>query len=310
MAILGIKNPAMNESLLGALPDKRELLKSARSPKIVFVGGSNLSFGLDSRRISKEFQMAVVNMGIHANIGLKYMMNDVLPYVKKNDIVVMVPEYSHFYLSQYYGDVELVSILFDIVPQDMQSITIQQWQKLAPHVIKYAALKIKQIPRIIISTFIPKSKTIDIYDRHSFNEFGDVYIHWDKANEIVRCTEKSSGEERVNAFVISEIKEFKHYLEINGAELIILPPVYQACSFNNQQYIISKIETLLSDAKLAYLVPPLRYRFSDSLFYNTPSHLNKRGVDLRTTYVIEDLRIGIREHQSVMASSHKTIAFQ
>jgi hypothetical protein len=295
MAFFWIQNPAVNESLLGALPDKHALLKNAQSPKIVFVGGSNLSFGLDSRRISEEFQMPVVNMGIHGGIGLRYMMNDVLPYVKKNDVIILVPEYDQFYSQVYYGNVELVSILFDIFPQGKQFISIRQWQILAPYVFKYSGTKIKTIPMILISKFMPKSKIIGIYDRHSFNNFGDAYIHWDKASEIVSCSGKCSGKETVNAFAFSEIKEFKNHLQKSGAELIILPPVYQECSFNNQQYIINKIETHLKENKLAYLTPPLRYRFADNLIYNTTYHLNKQGVDLRTDRVIEDLRMRIRK---------------
>ncbi len=295
VALFWIKNPDVNESLMGALPDKHKLLKNAQSPKIVFVGGSNLSFGLDSSRISDEFQMPVVNMGIMSSIGLRYMMNDVLPYIKKNDVVVLVSEYSEFYSPEYYGEIGLVAILFDIFPQGKQFISIQQWQKLAPYVFKYSAIKIKNIPLSLVNKFMPKSTTIGIYDRQSFNNFGDAYIHWDKPSKIVSCDKKGSGEETVNAFVFSEIKEFKNHLQKKDAELIMLPPVYQECSFNNQQYIINQIETQLKENNLAYLTAPLRYRFADFLFYNTPYHLNKQGVDLRTDRVIEDLRMRIRK---------------
>lgn len=293
MALFWIKNPSVSESLLGALPDKHMSLKNAQSPKIVFVGGSNLSFGLDSRRISEEFQMPVVNMGIHAGIGLRYMMNDVLPYVKKNDVIVLVPEYVFFYSPFYYGNIELISILFDIFPEGKQFISIQQWQALTSYVLKYAATKIKNIPNNLINKFKHKSTTIGVYDKHSFNNFGDAYIHWNKASEIVSCSGKCSGKETVNAFVLSDIKEFKNNLHKKGAELIILPPAYQECSFNNEQYIINQIETQLKESNLAYLTPPSRYRFADNFIFNTPYHLNKKGVDLRTAKVIEDLRMRI-----------------
>lgn len=293
MVLFWLEHPVANESLLGALPGKHALLKNAQSPKIVFVGGSNLSFGLDSMRISEEFQMPVVNMGIHAGIGLRYMMDDVLPYVKKNDVIVLVPEYSLFYAPGYYGGIELVSILFDIFPQGRLFISIQQWQKLAPYVLIYAGTKIKNIPSLIINKFKPKPKIIGIYDRRSFNSFGDAYIHWDKPSEIVSCAPKASGKETVNAFVFSEIKEFKNNLQKIDAKLIILPPVYQECSFNNQQYIIKQVETKLNENALAYLSPPLRYSFADNFIYDTYYHLNKQGIDLRTTRVIEDLKMRI-----------------
>lgn len=290
-----IKNPYVEEDLLWALPYKHTLLKNTQSPKIVFVGGSNLSFGLDSRRISEAFEMPVVNMGIHGGIGLRYMMNDVLPYVKKDDVVVLVPEYKQFYTSLYYGNNALVSILFDIFPQGIQFISIKHWYKLAPHVIRSATTRIVNIPNGLINRLKPGSTPIGDYDRHSFNNFGDTYTHWHKKNKIVSCSKKCSGEETVDEFVLSEIKEFRSHLQRNGAELIVLPPIYQECSFNNQQYIIKKIETQLKGNKISYLTDPLRYKFADCLFYDSIHHLNKRGVDLRTTRVIEDLRMRIRK---------------
>ena len=233
-------------------------------------------------------------MGIDAGIGLQYMMNDVLPYIKKNDIIVLVPEYEHFYKPTYYGETSLVSILFDVFPQGKQFISVQQWLNLLPYVFIYSATKIKLIPRIFIKRQMAKSTIVGIYDRYSFNNFGDAYIHWDKASEIVNCGEKSSGKETVNPFAIGGIKEFKNNLQKKGAKLIMLPPVYQECTFNNKQYVVSKIQSQLKDNKLEYLTPPLRYMFADNLFYNSVNYLNKQGVDLRTARVIEDLTVRLR----------------
>lgn len=293
MSLFLITNPLANENVVGALPDKHKLLKNSKSPKIVFVGGSNLSFGLDSARIAEEFQMAVVNMGMDAGLGLRYMMNDLMPFVNKHDVVILVPEYEQFYTQVYYGNMELIPILFDIFPPGRQYISIEQWLRLAPYVFKYAGAKIKKIPSILANKYKPKPTTIGILDRNSFNNFGDTYIHWNKSGEIVNCQEKCSGGEEVNKFVLLEIKEFKRYLQDKGAELLILPPVLQECSFNNQQFIINKIETQLRENKLAYLSPPFRYSFADNFIYNTVYHLNKQGVDLRTARVIEDLRMRI-----------------
>lgn len=295
MSLFWIKNQSINESTLGSLPDKHMLLENAKSPKIIFVGGSNLPYSLDSSRISEEFQMPVVNMGINAGIGLRYMMYDTLPFVKKNDVVVLIPEYEHFYSSVYYGNMDLVPILFDIFPQGKQFISIQQWQKLAPYVFKYAAKKIVNIPRNLINKYEPKSTIIGDDERRSFNNFGDVNTHWGKESKIVGCSKKSAGQEKVNEFVLSDIKKLKNNLQKRGAYLVLLPPAYQECSFNNQQYIINKIETKLKETELAYLTAPLLSRFSDNLFYDSTYHLTKQGVDLRTTRVIEDLRKQIRK---------------
>jgi hypothetical protein len=67
------------ESALAVLPNKHRMLRETSSPRIIFLGGSNLCFGLDSRRIADTFDMPVVNLGLHAGIGLKFMMEDLKP---------------------------------------------------------------------------------------------------------------------------------------------------------------------------------------------------------------------------------------
>jgi len=73
---------------ISAILDKDRLLRDTPSPKIVFVGASNLAFGLDSERVQSAMRLPVVNLGLHGGVGLKYMLDSTRPYVKKGDIVV------------------------------------------------------------------------------------------------------------------------------------------------------------------------------------------------------------------------------
>ena len=136
-------NPSAVNSLLGALTDKHQLLKQTPSPKIIFIGGSNLSFGLDSKKIQDRFNMPVINASIHASIGLKYYLNDLKPFIKEGDIIVVAPEYSQFYTDSFYGNIELVSILFDVFPEGRKYIDLGQWRRLLGFIPNYAATKIK-----------------------------------------------------------------------------------------------------------------------------------------------------------------------
>lgn len=78
--------------------------RHALPPRIIFVGGSNLAFGLDSQRIKDSLNINVINYGLHAGIGLKYMVDDISTYARKGDIIVFAPEYSHFYSGLAYGE--------------------------------------------------------------------------------------------------------------------------------------------------------------------------------------------------------------
>ena len=64
--------PMEQDGYLQAYNKKCQLLEDTPSPRIIFVGGSNLAFGLDSQRIKDSLNINVINYGLHAGIGLKY----------------------------------------------------------------------------------------------------------------------------------------------------------------------------------------------------------------------------------------------
>src|SRR5258708_4132609 len=72
--------PALRDpnDYLGASAEKEKRENSISRPKIILVGGSNLAFGINSEIIEKEFKMPVVNMGLHAGLGLEFTLNEAI----------------------------------------------------------------------------------------------------------------------------------------------------------------------------------------------------------------------------------------
>ena len=273
---------------MAALVDKHTLLQKTKSEKIIFIGGSNLSFGLDSKRISNAFNKPVINMGVHAGMGLEYIVNDVKQYINKGDIVVLMPEYENFYTDNFYGEMELVSVVFDIDPAGKKLLNAKQWQHLFKYIPTYAAKKIKNyIPYICHKP--QASGSIDIYDKRSFNEFGDAYLHWSLSDQPYAKAKANTGSEKLNLEVVPFILTFKEEVKSKGAELILLPPVIEEQSYNNQAVMIMTVDEELKRNALGFSSSTLRYRFPDTYFFNSYYHPNKKGVDLRTKLVIEDL---------------------
>ncbi|MCE6990944.1 hypothetical protein [Dyadobacter sp. CY323] len=282
-SLFGIPNIAAQHSLLGALPDKHKMLMEAGSPKIVFVGGSNLSFGLESKKIHERFKRPVVNTGLHAGIGLRYFATDVLPYIQDGDIVVLCPEYQHFYTDLFYGDMELVSVLFDIFQDGRKHLSFEQWYNLIDLVPRYAISKLKFQTR-------NENNATDVYSRKSFNTFGDAYLHWSRQRTKIEHAIPCTGKEVVNPKSIAFIREFSQSVKSKGASLCVLPPVYAATSFNNQRIMIKSIEQEMNAYGVAFITDPVRYKLADTLFFNTNYHLTKKGVDMRTKMVMDDLQ--------------------
>ena len=284
--VLFVPDNTVKSSLLGAYPFKHELLKKIKTKKIILLGGSNLSFGIDSRQIEKALKKPVINMGIHAGVGLEFMINDIIPYVKEGDTLIVVPEYEHFYTDNFYGEMELISVLFDIEPDSKKLINREQWKHLFKYLPSYAAKKLKNY----VSSFLKnKEEPISIYHKKSFNSYGDAYLHWSLPNQSYLPSVINTGDETVNKDVINQLIELKHDLENKHATLLIFPPVIDETSFNHQEIIIRKINDALSSNNLSFVSNPINYRYSNHLFFNSYYHLNKTGVDKRTHQLINDL---------------------
>ena len=66
-------------------------LRNAASPRLILVGGSNLSLGINSQMLKDSLALNPINTGISVGIGLCYMLDNTLKHVRKNDIVVVHP---------------------------------------------------------------------------------------------------------------------------------------------------------------------------------------------------------------------------
>lgn len=288
IGIVFIPDKTVQSSILGAYPTKHELLKQTKTKKIILLGGSNLSFGINSKQIEKVLKKPVINMGIHAGVGLEFMINDIKSYISEGDTVILVPEYEHFYTNNFYGEMELISVLFDIEPQSKKLINREQWYHLIQYLPTYSAKKIKNyIPSILNN----KEESLSIYHKNSFNENGDAYFHWSLPNQNYLPAIKNTGNEKINKDVIYQILNFKHYLKNQNATLLIFPPVIDETSYNNQEIIINKINDELTKNHINFVSEPIKYRYSDTLFFNSYYHLTKMGVDKRTQQLINDLLI-------------------
>src|SRR5687768_14997237 len=115
-----------NDNYLVAVLEKDRLIRKTPSPKIILVGGSNLAFGIDSKMMQDSLRMPVVNMGLYAKLGLKYMLAQVQPYIGPGDVVVVVPEYDQFYGDFANGDHTLNTALL-YAPNDRVSDFIRSY---------------------------------------------------------------------------------------------------------------------------------------------------------------------------------------
>ncbi len=285
VAALFVPAKSGRQNMLYTQIDKNESLKKTPGPRIIFVGGSNLAYGLDSKSIKDTFNINPINTGVHINIGLKYMLANTLQYAKPGDIIILSAEYQQFYGNLANGEGELFSLVTDIVPQSRNLLDYKQVFTLIKLWPEYAQSKLR--PILLFYKF-PKNSGVGRYDRAAFDTFGDATAHWKLPGENPKPYPAITGE--INTDALEALIKFKNKIALKKAQLYITFPGYQKSSYQNSVTNILQVKEVLKDNKFQLISSPEEYIIPDSLIFDTPYHLTKKGVDYRTKLLIQDLK--------------------
>lgn len=275
------QTPRASKSLLNSQVQKDSLLINVESPRLILIGGSNLSLGINSQIFKDSLNLNPINTAIHGNIGLVYMLDHTLPYIKNNDIVIVVPEYDHFFGDYAYGNEELLRTVASYDKSELLNLRWKQQVNISNYILKYSFSKFKPLEYI-------RAKEDPIYGVNSYNKYGDAINHWNLAKKNYPVS--TAYTEAFNMDIINELKVFESKVKDKNAKIFISFPAYQDKSYANRKAQISKINSLYIENNFNILGSAERYYIADSLTFDSPYHLTKIGVDLRTKLLIEDIK--------------------
>lgn len=257
---------------------KRKQVEQIKERKVLLVGGSNLAYGIDSHLIEDSLQIRTYNMGIHAGIGLHYMLKEARLYLKKNDILVVVPEYNQF--TDYLGAAALANML--IQTRRWSELTLYNAWDTYP---SYFCSKV-YMP-FLLNKILGKSTTDKYADNpDGYDEKGDYTMHLDQPRRVVpRLLFADKPSEDIMKEIVDELNTFQK----EDIAVIFLPPCYNRICYNMSKENIDAVAVGLQKEGRAFDALPERYCLNDTLFWNTAYHLSKEGRSLRTQLVIEDI---------------------
>ncbi len=263
------------ENYLRAYEQKCKLLEEVSSPRIIFIGGSNLAFGLNSERIKDSLQMNVINYGLHAGMGLKYMIDDIALYAKEKDILVFAPEYSHFFGKSAYGESITLSPLLSCHPEKWNLLNFEQLMNV-----------IKGMPNAIQSDITPFYPNERAYTSSGFNEYGDEVKHWElESIHIETSPRKENFNTAFAKYFMDKVNQLK-----NKCQLFIIPPVCIESYYQKNKENVEELARFLEKEGFPYLVSPDCHALPDDCGYDTHYHMNKKGVEIYTSSIIEILK--------------------
>ncbi len=265
---------------LATLIDKEARLNSLDSNRLILIGGSNLAFGINSELIEKELPVKVANLGLHAGLGLPFMINQVSNLMKKGDVVVLSIAYPLF-LDSAEPDIDLIQFIQELDPQTKNYYHFSPKEMLIGHFEKFRKY------------FTPDVYRVDpVFNRTLFNKYGDNEGHLNKeplANLKDRKPISNIDTEKAVQLLSSFAEDSKNA----GVQVLISYPPYPKTEFvgkNKERIIALDIRLRNRLPSITFLDSPETHVFDDSLFYDTIYHLHGKGRDMRTKMLIEDLK--------------------
>jgi hypothetical protein len=267
-------------AFVGATIDKEKRLSNLKSPRLIFIGGSNLAFGLNSKTIADSLKLNVVNMGLHAGLGVAFVLNQAKQYIKKGDKIVLSVEYGLTNL----GDKKLFTQLIDINPNSANYLGNSFNDKLRLIDINWQRCVSSLFFAAIVN---PNEK---VYKRNVFSEEGDVLAHLDQPQathlmNMGKMVFRDYSEEItiLNAFIADATQK--------GAEVFYTFPAYIESEYKLNNLVLNQYENQFKNQlKCPIINTPETFVFPNEDFFDTAYHLNKNGRKKRTELMIKILK--------------------
>ncbi|MGI9550430.1 MAG: hypothetical protein ACR2MT_04470 [Aurantibacter sp.] len=270
---------------IGGIRSKMKKLKEVKGRKIVIVGGSNASFGIDTDVMEDQLKMPVVNMALHGGLPAKYMIEQVRPHLQNGDILIMSRE--HDGLAGDYRWNHMVGTEVPLMPTyDFSEIRV--------------LLSDRNLFETSITSFF---NTIKLYVRwHPFERRKEVRSVYDsrvfKEDNILpkymNGTYKDSltvhrlKRPNPKSLLMNGLKAYKGELEEKGVACYITPAVVVE-GYYSETEILPFWEYISEHTGIPLLNNKKTYVYKKTYFLNSQHHTNLEGRALRTRSLIQDI---------------------
>lgn len=256
-----------------------EQTQNNTAKRIVFVGGSSLAFGINSKEIADSLGVEVYNSTIHGGLGVDYTLQEIIPRLNpKKDIVVLGYEFDFIEDPHFYTDAR-------IIVDYLQKRSLFKQLVFNPKPLRTTLMYAKVIFTNFLYMLQPGKKGYDeIYRADGFDTNGDLTSHLslpDMGGKPLRIEADSPSEEYVR-LVEKKLAGFDYYL--------ISPPVYEKDLENYPDEYKTFDNFMTSHFGKKYLVKAQDSGIEKSGYFEFPLHLNKTGREEHTQRIIRAMR--------------------
>jgi hypothetical protein len=265
------------------------LLENTPSPRIILVGGSNVSFGIDAELMQQTLGLPVINDGLHAGLGLA-SLRELEEYIRDGDVIIISLEYNLF-ANQ------------DVMDGDPAFLS--DWIEYSPHRIKYLSNPWEEAPGIYAIMLQRKvNRQVNTYlFGGSLNKARGVFVgtKYDLNGDFIgHLQEASMNRQKIPAtpFPVSGLQEgifvflenFNQIAHEKGAKVYFEAPASRKsnCKATGESQMADFFKVFKERSSIPILTPFEEVCLPNKYFFDSEYHLNAQGRELRTKRLIEN----------------------
>ncbi len=270
------------------IQEKQHLLDSVASPRIILTGGSAVAFGIDSDILSNEFGVPVVNIGIHHELGIRLMLNQLKQATKRGDLILFCLEPNTTLAGNF--DTQLKVAEYYQPARD--------WL-VADNAAVYALHHLQHYLRAsyaLYTGFFGPAKNVSINDttavyyRTCFNSYGDMVGHLNNGVALVESFDSAGVQHWTPQ--LAALNDFGLWAQKQGATVLLLYPPWNQRNFEENSSLVHRFEQQITrQLHWKTLGSPTLAVMDDQFFYDNYCHPNGQGRRIWTYRLIDLLEI-------------------
>lgn len=254
---------------------KFDRLYSEQNKKIVVIGGSSVAFGVRSDIMEQQLGLPVINFGLYANLGTKYMLDVAKDAIKPGDTVIIAPEQNSQALSLYFNG-EAVWYSADGCYEILKKVPFSDGKLLFGSFFKFVSGKFGYY------TSGKKPNPDGVYNAASFNAYGDI-VYDRQYNTMTdgydAATPVSFETDIIDDEFIDYINDYKRDLGKIGASVYFgFSPMNAAATVSDDAAAQAYYNHLTAKLDFPIIGNPVSHALDSDWFYDSNFHLNSAGA--------------------------------
>ncbi|WP_237567742.1 hypothetical protein [Microbulbifer hydrolyticus] len=270
----------------------------SHSQKLLIVAGSNSLFGLDAAQIERKYQLPTTNFGVHAGLGLRYILDRSKRSLRPGDIVYLPLEYA-LYQQEPAPSTQLMDFILARDPAYLHSLPLLE------QFLGYTNVSFERIIEGLrggndnymgSSSSTYNVANVDSSGNQLNNSSERAADYKDKLDKLQA---KDIGNGDISGYSKKVLGEFFIWAKENDVCVIGAPPnllkfdEYDADRFVN---FVTKIRNFYLENDTSFIGNPTDYLLPKKMFFDTEYHLNEIGVATRTRLTLNDLGDQLTAH--------------